>query len=118
MKVKLFEIYSSVSVMNKILDAELPATIAFQLTKLLKVLNDEIKNIEDQRVKLVSKYGSSGNDQTTSVSEENKQQFLKEFGELLDTEIDLNWTPLPVEKFEKLNLTANDMLKVSFLFSE
>ena len=60
MKVKLVEIYNCVQVMNKILDAELPASVAFKLTKLLKSINDEIKTVEDQRVKMVSKYGERG----------------------------------------------------------
>ena len=118
MKVKLFEIYNSVSVMNKILEAQLPAAVAFQLTKLLKTLNEEVKTIEEQRVKLVTKHGETGENQTVTVPESKKQEFLKEFADLLDTEIDLNWNPLPVDKFEGLNLSTNDMLKVSFLFAE
>lgn len=118
MKVKLFEIYSSVPVMNKILDAELPATVAFQLTKLLKTLNDEIKVIEEQRVKLVSKHGQKSGDDNLTVPDTNKEAFLKEFSELLDTEIELNWTPVSVSKFEGLNLSANDLLKVAFLFAD
>jgi hypothetical protein len=118
MKVKLLEIYSSVSVMNKLLDAELPASVAFQLTKLLKNLNDEIKVIEEQRVKLVSKHGETTENQGVTVSETNKEAFLKEFGELLDTEIELNWTPVPVSKFDSVNMSANDLLKIAFLFSE
>jgi len=118
MKVKLFEIYSSVPVMNKVLETELPANIAFQLTKLLKTLNEEVKVIEDQRVKLVSKYGEKGENETVSVSEEKKQEFLKEFSELLETEIELNWTPISVEKVSSLNLSTNDMLKIQFLFAD
>jgi putative IMPACT (imprinted ancient) family translation regulator len=115
MKVKLVEVYNSVSVMNKILDAELPASVAFKLTKLLKSLNDEI---EDQRVKLVSKQGQKDENGSVSVSEANKEEFMKEFGELLSTEIEIQWEPVSVEKFDGLNLSANDLLKVGFLFSE
>jgi hypothetical protein len=43
MKVKLLEIYSSVSVMNKLLDAELPASVAFQLN--IQIFNIESVNI-------------------------------------------------------------------------
>jgi hypothetical protein len=118
MKVKLVEVYNSVSVMNKILDAELPASVAFKLTKLLKSLNDEIKSIEDQRVKLVSKHGQKDENGSVSVSESNKEEFIKEFSELLSTEIEIEWEPVSVEKFDGLNLSANDLLKVGFLFSE
>jgi hypothetical protein len=118
MKVKLFEIYNSIPVMNKILDAQLPVNISFQLTKLLKNLNEEIKVIEEQRVKLVSKHGEQSGDQGVTVPETKKEQFLKEFAELLDTEIEINWTPVSADKFSTLNLSANDLLKVPFLLSE
>ena len=118
MKVKLVEIYNCVQVMNKILDAELPASVAFKLTKLLKSINDEIKTVEDQRVKMVSKYGDKDENGSVSVSETNKEAFMKEFGELLSTEIEIQWEPVSVEKFDGLNLSANDLLKVSFLFAE
>jgi len=118
MKVKLFEIYSSVPVMNKILEATLPASASFQLTKLLKTLNEEIKIIEEQRVKLVTKYGESEENEAVTVSDAKKDDFLKEFSELLDSEIDLNWNPLPISSFEGLNLSVNDMLKVQFLFAD
>jgi hypothetical protein len=37
---------------------------------------------------------------------------------LLETEIELNWTPVPVSKFDSVNMSANDLLKIAFLFSE
>lgn len=118
MKVKLFEIYSSVPVMNKILEATLPATVSFQLTKLLKTLNEEIKIIEEQRVKLVTKYGENGENEAVTVSDSKKEEFLKEFSELLESEIELNWQPLSISNFDGLNLSVNDMLKVQFLFTD
>jgi len=118
MKVRLVDVYNSVQVINKILDAQLPATIAFQLTKLIKSLDGEIKIIEEQRVKLVSKYGEETKENGVTVSEANKEAFLKEFTELLETEIEINWNPVDISKFEALNLSANDLMKVSFLFSE
>lgn len=118
MKVKLVEVYNSVSVMNKILDAELPAPIAFKLTKLFKSINEEIKSVEDQRVKMVSKYGEKDENGSVSVSESNKESFIKEFSDLLATEIEVQWEPISIEKFDSLNLSTNDLLKVSFLFAE
>ena len=67
MKVKLIDIYNSVPVMNKILETPMSASLAFQLNKLLKTLNDEMKSIEDQRIKLVEKYGSKEQSSETVV---------------------------------------------------
>jgi len=118
MKVRLIDVYNSVQVINKILDTQLPVTIAFQLTKLIKNLDNEVKIVEEQRVKLVSKYGEEIEDKGFTVSEANKEAFLKEFTELLESEIEINWNPVDISKFEGLNLSPNDLMKVSFLFSE
>jgi len=118
-KVKLIDIYNSVPVMNKILETSMSASLAFQMTKLLKTLNDEMKSIEDQRVKLVEKFGTKqeGND-TLMVSDENKDKFMSEFGELLNTSVEISWEPLSVTKVDGLQLTVNDMARVQFLFKE
>ena len=119
MKVKLIDIYNSVPVMNKVLETSLSASLAFQLTKLLKTLNEEMKSIEDQRVKLVEKFGTKQSEtDTLMVSDENKEKFMGEFSELLNTSIDLAWEPLSVSKVEGLQLTVNDMSRVDFLFKD
>jgi lipoate-protein ligase A len=117
-KVKLVDIYNSVPVMNKILETPLPASVSFQLSKLLKTLNDEMKSIEEQRIKLVEKYGNKSETQETVVSEENKEKFLQEFSDLLNTEVEVTWHPLSSSKFDALQLSVNEMSRVQFLFSE
>lgn len=118
MKVKLVDVYNSVPVMNKILETPLPASISFQLSKLLKTLNEEMRAIEEHRIKLVEKYGVKGDSQEMTVAEDKKQEFLKEFGELLNTEVEVTWEPLSASKFDALQLSVNEMTRVQFLFSE
>lgn len=118
MKVKLVDIYNSVPVMNKILETPLPASISFQLSKLLKTLNDEMKSIEEQRVKLVEKYGVKGEKEETVVPDENKAKFIQEFSDLLNTEIEVTFNPLSSSKFDALQLSVNEMSRVQFLFEE
>jgi len=118
MKVKLFDVYNSVNVMNKVLDAQLPISVSFQLTKLVKTLNEEVKMIEEERIKLVKKYSETDKDGESTVSEDKKQNFLKDFSELLETEVDLNWTPVSVSKLENLNVSVNELSKIQYIFSE
>ena len=118
MKVKLIDVYNSVPVMNKILETPMNASLAFQLTKLLKTLNDEMKSIEEQRIKLVEKYGTKQEGEAVVVSDENKEKFMSEFTQLLNTDVDLTWEPLSVSKMEGLQLSVNEMSRIQFLFKE
>ena len=116
MKVKLSEVYVSVPVLSKVLDLELPINISYKVMKLVNSLNTELKNIEEQRVKLVKKH--SGSDQT-NVAEEKKQEFLKEFAVLLEEEIEVSWEKMPISSLgNDMKLSVNDLGKVSYLFSE
>lgn len=116
MKVKLSDVYVSVPVLTKVLDLELPINLSYKLMKVVNVLNTELKTIEEQRVKLVKKYSKNNE---INVSEENKQDFLKDFSTLLDEEIDINWEKMSIELFgDDLKLSINDLTKIFYLFSE
>jgi hypothetical protein len=116
MKVKLGDVYVSVGVLNKILDTELPVTVSYKMMKLVNKLNEELKTVEEQRVKLVKKYSSSTEN---TVSEDNKNNFLQEFSTLLESEIDLDWEKIALKTLDKdIKLSVNDLSKVQYLFSE
>lgn len=115
MKVKLIEIYGSVSTLNKLIEEPLPAKVSFKLMKLLNQLNNEVKLVEDQRLKLVKQYSKDG----TSVADENKEVFVKEFSEFLNEEIDVAWQPITIDTLgENLKLSVTDLSKIQYLFSE
>jgi len=116
MKVKLGDVYVSITVLNKILDTELPVTVSYKMMKLVNKLNEELKTIEDQRIKLVQKYST---EEQGNVSENNKDKFLQEFSSLLETEIDLEWEKIPLKTLDNnLKLSVNDLTKVQYIFSE
>jgi hypothetical protein len=52
------------------------------------------------------------------VSEDKKQDFLQEFSDLLNTEVEVTWQPLSASKFDALQLSVNEMSRVQFLFAE
>ena len=117
MKVKLSDVYVSVPVLTKVLDLELPVTVSYKFMKLVNNLNEELKGIEEQRVKLVKKYSSEGNPAT--VDDAKKNEFLAEFSSLLEEEIDINWDRINLNSLgESIKISPNELNKVSYLFSE
>ena len=115
MKVKLIEIYSSVATLNKLIEEPLPTKVSFKLMKLLAQLNAEVKLVEDQRLKLVKQYSLDGE----SVSEENKEAFIKEFTDFLNEDAEINWEAISIDSLgDNLKLSVVDLAKVQYLFSE
>jgi hypothetical protein len=114
MKVKLIDIYSSVSSLNKLMEQPLSAKISFKLMKLLNAINDEVKLIEEQRMKLVKKYAEDG----ITVSDSKRDEFLKEFSEFLNEEVDMAWEPISIETLGDLQLSVAELTRVQYLFTE
>ena len=114
MKVRLIDIYSSVTVLNKLVEEPLPTKISFKLMKLLNTLNSEVKLVEEQRLKLVKQYSEDGN----MVSEQNKEVFVKEFSEFLNDEIEVVWEPIEVETLgDNIKISVADLSKIQYLFN-
>jgi hypothetical protein len=97
---------------------DLPIPVTYRFTNFFSVMDKEFTDIETKRLELVKKYGQD-NDGTITVSEDNKEKFLKKFEEILDKEIELDWELLSVEKLgTKATLTVRELSSISFLFSE
>ncbi len=118
MKVSLGEIYMSASVMNKLIDVSLPAKLSFRLVRVMRDLNDALKHLEEERTKLIKKYGNDSGDGNITVSEEQKEQFLQEFNDLLSEEIEINWEQIDPDSMGNTPLTVGDIAKISFLFKQ
>lgn len=118
MKVSMGEIYMATSAMNKLIDAELPAKLSFRLVRVMRELNDALKSLEEQRSKLIKKYGQEDGDGNITVSEDNKNQFVNEFNELLGEQIEINWEQIDPEAFGDTPLSVGDIAKIGFLFKQ
>jgi len=113
MKIKLSEILASKEALSKILDQELPIKTSFKLTKLVKFLDPELKNIEDHRIKLIKKYGEETEEGEVAVKGiDNIRQFNTEFSSLLDEEIEIDFEPIPIDSLEKVVLNAADVMRI------
>ena len=82
--------------------------------KLLNTLNSEVKLVEEQRLKLVKQYSEDGN----TVSDQNKEVFVKEFSEFLNDEIEVTWEPIEVDSLgDNIKLSVSDLSKINYLFN-
>ena len=118
MKVSLGEIYMSTTVMNKLIDAPLSAKLSFRLVRVMKEMNDILKNLEDERAKLIKKYGQDGGDGNITVSEDNKNKFLEEFYALLEEKIEINWEQMDPDVLGDTPLSVGEISKIGFLFKQ
>ena len=113
MKITLAEVKSLESILSKIFNKEVNIKIAYRLGSLLKKLNEEMLLLEENRVKLIKKYGIE--DEKTKqiqVAPGKTDDFYKEFNELLSLQIEIDFEPIPLKDFGEILISASDILKL------
>lgn len=119
MKITISEILNGRPVLEKLVDKEISIKTAYRLSRIIKVLNEELQHFEEQRQKLVQQYGEQQEDAPEGnvvVLEENMEPFQKDLAELLTAEIDLNCEPMHIEEFGDVKIKTSELLLIeSFL---
>ena len=114
--VTLRELDLATPALRKISQANVNAKTAFQIAKILGVIDVELKQLDKIRYALFEKYSQHDengkiqldeNDNVV-VSKDNVEAFTKEFNELMATEVSLNINSLDVELISEINLTPTE----------
>jgi hypothetical protein len=95
-----------IETLGKVAQSDLPVIYAFNLRKLMRNIQEEMKLLEEQRVAMVQKYSKEGENQ---VAQENQQEFFDKFNELLATECEIEspLDPIAVGELSKMNIKLN-----------
>ena len=119
MQVKMEKIYNSLDVFRKLMAQDLPLPMSMKFTKLFEGLNTHFNVLETKRLELVKKFGEKQDTGETVVTDEKRSEFLEKFQDVLDEEIEINWTLTSVEMMgTKATLSVPELNKISFLFSD
>lgn len=114
MKIRLAEVKALEGSLSKIFDKDVNIKIAYRLSVLLKRLSEEMSLLEENRVKLVKKYGKEDEKtKSMTVPPENSQAFFNSFNELMQLEVDINFEPVALKDLGDIELSAADMVKLS-----
>ena len=110
MKITLGDLRDAKKALDILFNKELDITMAFKLSKLLKTVDRELKDLEEFRLKLVQKYGEQDKkSRAFTVTEEKQVDFYAEFGKLLDSEISINFTKIPVKELDGMKITPSQI---------
>ncbi|MFA5759266.1 MAG: hypothetical protein WC942_07930 [Clostridia bacterium] len=109
MKITLARIKNMEKSLNKIIGQDTNIKSAFKLARILKMIEGELKNVEEFRIKLINKYGTKDpKTEEIIVNKDNVQIFYKELNELLQTEIDIDFSPVSCDEIGDIKISAID----------
>jgi len=127
LKLKLGELNIVLESLNKLIDKEIPIKTSYKLSKLTKKIIDEYSIYEENRMKLINKYAEKDvdnniiinkKDNSTTMIGENKINFNKEFTELINIEMELEFEKIKLDDLGEISISPRDLLYLNFLFDE
>ena len=113
MKIKLLKIVNSVNSLKLLTSQQVNAKLAFKLSKILNIIQQELDLFEKTKIQVANKYNI-----TDSSPEEDKLKFKQEILDLLEEEVEINIDQLSVMEFGNIQITVSNMMTMEYLFKE
>lgn len=116
-KVTINELLNSTEVLQKLSKKDFKAKLAWQVARLLRNAEEEIKNFNETRMTLITKYGEkdengelkTDDNGNCKIIPESISTFSAELEDLLKTEVEINANKIDIEQLENLDFTPSDM---------
>ena len=120
MKFTLSEIYGLTRSLTKLTDKEIPIKISFKLFRFLKDCSGVMETLEKSRIKLIEKYSGEKKEdgKDMKVSDENNDKFQKEFTELLQEEVEIDFKSILIDELGDIKISTNDLIPLQKIFKE
>lgn len=105
----LKEIVSAVPALGKLTAANLRLKTAYELKKTADILQKEVDFFEQERRKIVEKYGTAQEDGAVLIPAEQRAQADEEYARLLSMEVQPDFSRLQISVSEDAKLSVNDL---------
>lgn len=105
MRLKLSQLLRMQQPLRDLMQQKMTARAAFRMTRIARQVDQELHALEQQRRELIKRYGEEIEEGGYQVTAENMTAFQSEYQSLLDEEVDLDVSPIPVEMLEEAQIT-------------
>ena len=106
---QLKEIVSAVPALGKLTAANLRLKTAYELKKTADILQKEVDFFEQERRKIVEKYGTVQEDGAVLIPAEQRPEADEEYVRLLSMEVQPDFSRLQISISEDAKLSVNDL---------
>lgn len=112
-KMTLNELMNAAPALRELSEKSFTGATTFKIARLIREVDKEIKTFEEERMKIVNKYGekdengelATQEDGTVKIIEDKINECNQELVDLLNAEVEINAEKLKEEVFEKIELT-------------
>lgn len=115
--IKIMDLVNGTPALQKLADAPLKAKLAWQISRILKVVDTEMQSFNETRMQLINKYGEKDESGELITDEQGNCRimpdklidFTNEINELVSTEIEINANKIKMENLDDVNFTPGEM---------
>lgn len=123
MKIKNEVLVNSVQVLRKLNNAELPVRVSYKLAKNIKNIDKELNIYEEEKQKLINKYGEKDDEGKNKINEDGTIKILdtenwnKDIKELLEIEAEINIEKINIDELAKgdLKITPSELTLIDYM---
>ena len=106
---QLKEIVSAVPALSKLASANLRLKTAYTLKQAADILQKEVDFFEQERKKILEKYGKVQEDESVLIPAEQRTKAEEEYSRLLSMEVQPEFSRLQISLSEDAKLSVNDL---------
>ena len=122
----LNDIVNSMGVFNKIMQQPVNGSTAFKIARLARELNKEIETFNQEKDKLLNKYGQkdengeleTDENNNVKISPENIAKINEEFNSLLSTTVEINCDKFSVNELNNLTITPQEVINLQTFLND
>lgn len=119
MKFTIGELKSMESPLRFLSHKELPVKISWKLYRFMKKVSYELDMVENIRNELVKKYGEENiSTGENKVIPENIEKFKNEFLEVLQQEVEIDFSPIDINDIGDINISSSFFISMDKIFKE
>ena len=123
-KIKLNDVVNATETFNKIMQQSFKGSLAFKIARLARELDTEMKTFNEERQKIIQKYGNKDENGELIIDENGNIKFdnadieeiNQDFSSLLETELEINADKLPMDSIDNFEITPQEMLNIEVFF--
>ena len=120
MKVKISDLLNSTEALQKLAKTELKAKLAWQVGRILRAADEEIKNFNEARLTLIRKYGEKDENGelitddggNCKILPDQITTFQEELNELIAADIDINANKILIDDLNSIDFTPAEMTQL------
>jgi hypothetical protein len=106
---KMVNIVNAQPALEKIASVDLPLKLLYSLKKLMEKLEREMRFFNEERDKLIMKYGEQEDDGAYRIPAENVVNFQREANELGDIDVEWDVPPIVLPLLDGLELSYKEL---------